>query len=161
MTAIGLLALRLTAAISLIAHGSHQLFGAFAGPGVGVGGLSATAARFAALGLDPGYPLAVVAGGLQLLAGGLIAIGLLTRWASLAVIVYLVFVAWKDQLRWGFFLNWTLDPMRGQGVEHSVVLGGALLCLVLAGAGDFSIDGRRAKVAAARASGRARLRTRH
>jgi putative oxidoreductase len=158
MNAAGLLVLRLVVAVVLVAHGSHQIFGMFAGPGVGPGGLAATAARFSTLGLEPGYPLAVMAGTIQLAAGGLIAIGLLTRWASIASALYLGIVIWKDQLRWGFFANWMIASGRGHGVEMSVMLVGALVCLALAGAGDWSIDGWRARVAAARASGRARLR---
>jgi putative oxidoreductase len=158
MTSAGLLVLRLVVAAVLVAHGSHQIFGLFAGPGLGPGGLATTAARFNTLGLEPGYPLAVIAGTTQLAAGSLIAIGLLTRWASLASIMYLGILMWKDQWRWGFFANWMLDPERGHGVEISIVLAGALACLALAGAGDWSIDGWRVRAAAARASGRARLR---
>ena len=158
MNAAGLLVLRLVVAVVLLAHGSHQVFGMFGGPGVGPGGLTTTAARFSTLGLEPGYPLAVMAGTIQLAAGGLMVIGLLTRWASIASALYLGIMIWKDQWRWGFFANWMIDPQRGHGVEISVMLVGALMCLALAGAGDWSIDGWRARVAAARASGRARLR---
>ena len=158
MNAAGLLVLRLIVAVVLIAHGSHQLFGAFASPAVGPGGLTTTAARFTTLGLEPGYPLAAMAGGIQLVSGGLIAIGLLARWAAIASMLYLGITIWKEQLRWGFFANWVINPERGHGVEISAVLVGALLCLTLAGAGDWSIDGRRTRAAAARASGRARLR---
>ncbi len=158
MNAAGLLVLRLVVAVVLLAHGSHQVFGMFGGPGVGPGGLTTTAARFSTLGLEPGYPLAVMAGTVQLAAGGLMVIGLLTRWASIASALYLGIMIWKDQWRWGFFANWMIDPQRGHGVEISVMLVGALMCLALAGAGDWSIDGWRARVAAARASGRARLR---
>ena len=158
MNAAGLLVLRLVVAVVLLAHGSHQVFGMFGGPGVGPGGLTTTAARFSSLGLEPGYPLAVMAGTVQLAAGGLIVIGLLTRWASIASALYLGIMIWKDQWRWGFFANWMIDPQRGHGVEISVMLVGALMCLALAGAGDWSIDGWRSRVAAARASGRARLR---
>jgi putative oxidoreductase len=160
MTPLGLLVLRLTVAVGLIAHGGHQLFGAFAGPGVGPGGLTATAARLGAAGIEPGFPMAVLAGVIQLSGGLLIAVGLLTRWASVAVLIYLGIVVWKDQMRWGFFLNWVMDPGRGHGLELSLLFAGSLLCLVLAGGGDYSLDGRRANAAAARASGRARLRTR-
>lgn len=158
MTAAGLLVLRLVVAVVLLAHGGHQIFGLFAGPAVGPGGLTTTAARFSTLGLEPGYPLAVISGTIQLAAGTLIAVGLLARWAAIASALYLGIVMWKDQWRWGFFANWMVDPGRGHGVEISVVLTGALVCLALAGAGDWSVDGRRARAAAARASGRARLR---
>src|SRR5262245_43849589 len=158
MAALGLVVLRLTLATVLIAHGLHQLTGLFGGPGVGPGGLTTTAAYFTSIGLVPGFVAAVLAGCIQVLGGVLIAIGLLTRWASLAVVGYLGVLVWKDQSRWGFFVNWVLDPGRGHGFEYSIVLVGGLLCLVLAGSGDFSIDGRRASRAASRASARARLR---
>jgi putative oxidoreductase len=158
MNAAGLLVLRLVVAVVLLAHGSHQVFGLFAGPAMGPGGLATTAARFNTLGLEPGYPLAVMAGTIQITAGALIAIGVLVRWASVASVLYLGIIMWKDQWRWGLFANWMMDPERGHGVEISAVLAGALVCLILAGGGEWSIDGRRAQAAAARASGRARLR---
>jgi putative oxidoreductase len=158
MNAAGLLVLRLVVAVALLAHGGHQMFGLFAGPAIGPGGLTTTAGRFSTLGLEPGYPLAVLSGTIQLAAGSLIAVGLLARWASIASVLYLGIVMWKDQWRWGFFANWMMDPERGHGVEISFVLAGALVCLALAGAGEWSIDGWRTRAAAARASGRARLR---
>ena len=158
MTAAGLLVLRLAVALVLLAHGAHQLFGLFAGPGLGPGGLAATAARFDAIGLQPGYPLAAIAATIQLVAGALVAMGVLTRWASIAAALYLGLLIWKDQWQWGFFVNWMIEAGRGHGVEQSLVLLGALVCLALAGAGDWSIDGWRARAAASRSSGRARLR---
>ena len=160
MAALGLAVLRLTLAAVLIAHGSHQLFGVLNGSGAGPGGLSATSAYFAGIGLTHPMPLAVLAGVIQLVGGILIAVGFLTRWAALALIAYLGFLLWKDYLRWGFFINWILDPTRGHGIEFSMVLIGALACLAFAGAGDVSMDGLASRRAAARASGRARLRTR-
>lgn len=160
MTAPGLLVLRLVLALVLVAHGAHALFGAFAGPGIGPGGLRETATHFNAIGLNPGPLMALLGGVIQLLAGVLIAAGLLTRWASLAMLGYLGMVVWKEHAPWGFFLNWVGDRTRGNGMEYSIVIAGALVCLLLAGAGDWSIDGRRSDRAAARASGRARLRSR-
>jgi putative oxidoreductase len=158
MTAAGLLILRLGVAVVLVAHGAHQLSGMFGGPGVGPGGLTVTAERFASIGLEPGFLLAVLAGTIQLTAGLLVAAGLLTRWAAIAALVYLGLMIWKAHLPWGFFANWLNVPGRGHGVELALVLTAALLCLMLSGAGDWSLDGRRARAAASRASGRARLR---
>lgn len=160
MPALGLLVLRLTLAVVLVAHGSNILFGAFAGSGIGHGGLTTTAAHYQALGLALPYPLAVLAGLIQLIGGVLIAVGLLTRWAGVAVATMLAVDAWKDNYRWGFFLNWLMDPGRGHGVEYAVLFGGGLLCLIVGGAGAWSLDGRRSNSAAARAASRARLRTR-
>jgi putative oxidoreductase len=158
MAGIGLAVLRLALAVVYAAHGAHILFGTWASPGIGAGGLPSTAERYAALGLHPEFLLAVLAGVIQLLGGILLACGLLTRWASVALIGYLGIGIWKEHYRWGFFLNWIGAPERGQGIEYSLVLIGALICLIIAGGGDWSLDGHRANSAAKRAAGRARLR---
>ena len=160
MIAIGLAILRLTLAVVLAIHGAHTLFGFWAGPGVGPGGLAPTASHFASIGLEPGMLMAALAGGIQLVGGVLLAVGFLTRWAAAAVLGYLAISGWKQHAPWGFFLNWVNDPTRGHGMEYAIVLMSALLLFVLAGGGDFSIDGRRSQSAAARAAGRARLRNR-
>lgn len=158
MNGLGLMALRLVLAAVFIAHGANKLFGLWAGPGIGVGGTQHTAQLFAALGLEPNFPLAVLVGSVELLGGVLLAIGWFTRVAAPALIIVMGVAIWKLHAQWGFFLNWMAVPERGQGIELHVVLIGALLCLTLAGAGEWSIDGTREKSAASRAAGRARLR---
>jgi putative oxidoreductase len=158
MAGLGLLVLRLALAAVFVAHGSNELFGAWAGPGVGKGGLANTAALYASLGVHPEFVLAVLASVTQLVGGLLVGVGYFTRWASAAIIIYLAIGIWKAHWPWGFFLNWTGAPGRGQGIEFSVVLTSALVCLILTGAGRWSIDGQRASSRATRAAGRARLR---
>jgi putative oxidoreductase len=154
----GLLVLRLTLASIFAAHGMHKLFGLWSGPGVGPGGLRATADHLASVGLPAAGTLAILAGVVQLAGGALVGVGLLTRWAASALLGYIVIGIWKEHLRWGFFLNWDGAPGRGNGLEYSIVLVGALVCLILAGSGRWSFDGRRAAHAESRAMGRARLR---
>lgn len=139
-------------------HGAHAMFGIAAGPAVGPGGLSATGAAFSTAGIEPGFLMGLMAAIIQLAGGLLVGAGYLTRYAAAAVLGYVMLAAWKMHMMWGFFLNWGGDPTRGHGVEYSVALGGALLCLVLAGGGDLSIDGMRMTRANERAAGRARLR---
>lgn len=160
MVAAGLLVLRLTLAFVLVSHGGHILFGLGAGGGLGQGGLDQAAARFTTAGLTPGFAIAVIAGLVQFAGGLLVAAGWLTRWASAAAAGVLAILMWKMHAPWGFYINWIGDPTRGHGTEYSIVLIGALACLLLAGAGDWSIDGRRESTAASRAAGRARLRGR-
>jgi putative oxidoreductase len=160
MLALGLAILRLTLSIVFVIHGANKLFGFWGGPGVGPGGLASTASHFASLGLEPGVVMAVLAGVIQFVGGILLGFGFLTRWASAAILGYLLIGVWKEHAKWGFFLNWVNDPTRGQGMEYSVVLIAAVLLLVLAGGGDLSIDGWRAQGRASRAAGRARLRSR-
>jgi uncharacterized membrane protein YphA (DoxX/SURF4 family) len=156
----GLLVLRLALATVLVAHGSHELFGLFGGPGAGPGGLTQTAAHFASIGLSPGIFFAVLIGLVRLAGGALIGVGYFARWAALAVAILEGLETWKDFARWGLFLNWTLDPTRGHGMEYAIVTIAALVCVTLAGSGEWSIDGVRARSAASRAAGRARLRDR-
>jgi putative oxidoreductase len=155
---LGLAVLRLALAVVFVAHGANKLFGVWAGPGIGPGGLDTTATSLAALGLHPEFPLAVLAGLAQLGGGLLLGLGLFTRVAAAGMIGYLIAGAWWEQAKWGLFLNWIGTPGRGHGLEYSLVLAGALGCLVLTGSGDWSIDGLRANSAASRAAGRARLR---
>jgi putative oxidoreductase len=160
MIASALLVIRLTLAIVLVAHGAHDLFGAFAGPGIGPGGLTNATTYMASLGLAPAFPLAVMDGVLHLAGGALLAAGWFTRSTAIVLASYLGVLVLRDSARWGFFLNWTLDRTRGHGMEMAILLIGGLAALALAGAGDWSLDGFRASTAAARASGRARLRSR-
>ena len=160
MTDIGLAVLRLAIAWVFVAHGMHKLFSFWSGGGVGPGGLTATAEHLTALGFPSPAILAIVAGVTQLAGGALVGVGLLTRFAASALLGYVLLGVVTEHLRWGFFLNWVNDPTRGHGMEYAIVLMSALLLFVLAGGGDFSIDGRRSHSAAARAAGRARLRNR-
>jgi len=152
--------IRLAVGAVLVAHGAHTLFGLWPGPGIGPGGLADTAARYAQWHLQPAYALAIVAGLTQLVGGFLIAVGWFMRWAASAALIYIVIGIWVEHRKWGIFLNWLMAPGRGHGLEYSILFAGALICLILAGAGDASIDGRRSQHRASRAAGRERLRRR-
>ena len=155
---LGLVALRLALAAVFVAHGANKLFGLWAGPGIGVGGLDLTAQFFSAVSLTPAFPLAVLVGILETLGGVLLAVGWFTRIVAPALTIVMGVAIWKVHAANGFFLNWTGAADRGQGYEYSVMLVGALVCLTLTGAGDWSIDGRREATRASREAGRARLR---
>jgi putative oxidoreductase len=158
MAGLGLLVLRLVLAVVFVAHGANILFGAWGGPGVGPGGLQATAEQYKAFGLHQEFSLAILAGVIQFVGGLLIGAGWLTRAAAIAVLIYVGAGVWVAHLQWGFFLNWIRNPQQGLGIEYSVTLAGALLCLACIGGGDWSIDGQRYNSRASRAAGRARLR---
>lgn len=158
MAGLGLFVLRVVLAVVFVAHGTNILFGAWGGPGVGPGGLQATADQYKAFGLHQEFLLAILAGVIQLVGGFLLAPGWLTRASSIALLIYVGVGIWVEHLRWGFFLNWIRNPQQGLGIEYSVVLAGALICLACIGGGDWSVDGRRLNTRASRAAGRARLR---
>jgi putative oxidoreductase len=154
----GLAVMRVTIACVFVAHGLHKLFGFWSGSGAGPGGPAATAAYLEYLGFPSPSVFAIAAGVLQLAAGALTGVGLLTRVAASALLGYVLIGLVTEHLRWGFFLNWTGVQGRGTGIEYPLVLVGALACLVAAGAGRWSLDGQREHRAETRAMGRARLR---
>lgn len=137
--------LRLAVGTIFVAHGAQKLLGIWGGPG-----LSGTAAFMGQLGLGPGLPLAVLVGLVELGGGLMLILGALTLFAALALAIEMGVAIWKVHLAAGFFLP--------AGYEYNILLLGALICLMLAGPGVFSIDGRRARSAEAEAYGRARLR---
>ena len=153
MRSFGPAALRLCVGAVFFAHGAQKLFGLWGGPG-----LQGTADLVASLGFPFPMPLAALlgvtefAGGLLLIAGGA------TMWVALALLVDMGVAVWKVHYPNGFFLNWTINPGQGHGVEYNLVLIGALLCLMLAGPGALSVDEWRSQTAEARARGRARIR---
>jgi len=159
MLPAGLLLLRVVVGVVLAVHGAHDLFGVFESPAIGHGGLSTRSAEMASFGLFPPMLFAVVVTVVQLGGGLLLIVGAFARWAALAVAISEGLLLWRDAARWGFFLNWTSDPVRGQGMEFLLVIVAALVCLFLTGPGAWSVDGFRRREAATRASARARLRT--
>jgi putative oxidoreductase len=153
MQPYGPLVLRLAVGAVFVAHGAQKLFGVWGG-----GGPSGTAALFSQLGLQPAMPLALLVGIVEFFGGLLLVAGALTMFAALALAINMGVALWKVHLPSGFFLNWALTPGQGHGYEFNLTLIGALLALVLTGAGAFSIDHWRARSAEAEAAGRARLR---
>jgi putative oxidoreductase len=158
MAPAGLLLLRVALAVLLIVHAAHWLFGSFGGAALGPGGLEAMALYFDGTGLGSAFLFVLIAGSVQLAGGVLLVAGLFTRVASGALLLIEVIKLSFDSARWGFFLNWALDPTRGHGIEFSFIVMAVLGCLALGGAGEWSLDGVRDRTRAARVAGRARIR---
>jgi putative oxidoreductase len=153
MEAFGPVVLRVTVGAMFVAHGLQKLFGVWDG-----GGLSGTAAHFASLGLTPAFPLAVAVGVTESAGGAMLLAGVFTRSAAVALTMVMLVAIYTVHWPHGFFLNWGLTPGQGHGFEFSLIVVGALLCLILTGPGALSIDHARARSAEADAAGRARLR---
>jgi putative oxidoreductase len=153
MRLFGLTALRWCVAAVFVAHGAQKLFGVWGGPG-----LSGTSSMLAGLRLPYPYPAAVVLALTEFAGGILLILGSLTPWVSLALAVDQSLALWKVHSAHGFFLNWSGAARQGHGMEFSLVLLGALVCLLLSGPGALSLDEWRSQSAEARARGRARAR---
>jgi putative oxidoreductase len=149
MRPYGLTVLRLCLAAVFLAHGAQKLLGLWGGPG-----LDGTAKMVGSLGLPYAYPLAVLLAVTECAGGILLILGWLTPWVAFALAIDMGVAIWKVHYPHGFFLS----ASGGGGIEYVLVLLGALVCLMLSGAGALSIDGWHSQTAEARARGRARAR---
>lgn len=125
---IGLLLLRVTAGLTLAAHGSQKLFGWFGGAGPDRAGTF-----LETLGFYPGRRHAVLAGLVETGGGLLLAAGLLTPLAATAVISVMVVAAVSVHVKGGFFST-------SGGFEYNLVLGVAGLAIAFTGPGAISLD---------------------
>jgi putative oxidoreductase len=124
------LLLRLAAGLIVVPHGMQKLFGMFGGPG-----LTNAGAFFDKIGYSPGYFVAVLTGSVEFFGGLLVAIGLLTRPAALALAIHFVFVTHFHLAR-GFF-----NP----GIEFPLLWLTVFVFFAIRGGGPFSVDSRMAK----------------
>lgn len=97
------------------------------------GGIAGTAGWFDSIGMRPGKLHANVASTTEMLAGVLLAIGLLTPFAAAGVIGVMAVAGWVVHRRNGFFIV-------REGWEYTFVVG--LVALVIAGLGPgrWSVD---------------------
>lgn len=121
-------ALRLPAGVIFVAHGAQKLFGAFGGYG-----LEGTGQYMASLGLEPGYLMALLAGGSEFLGGLALLLGLLVRPAALMLAVTMVIAIVTAHLANGLFLS-------NGGYEFALALLAISIALLVQGAGHLSLD---------------------
>lgn len=122
------LALRLPAGIILAAHGAQKLFGWFGGYG-----LEGTGQFMASQGLEPGFLMALLAGGAEFFGGIALIIGLLVRPAAV-VLAFTMFIAGAVvHGSSGLFLS-------NGGFEFALALFSMTAALVLLGGGKLSLD---------------------
>jgi putative oxidoreductase len=114
-------------------HGAQKLFGLFGG-----NGLIDTGHGFAQMGFQPGILWAGVAGSAEFFGGLCLALGFITQWATLPLIVVMLVAIFKVHWSNGFF-------MQQGGFEYPFVILGGLLSLFLLGGGKGSLDERCAK----------------
>ena len=150
----GLTVLRVMVGVVFVAHGFQTLTPLWGGQAV------PTAAILASAGYAPDSGIVLAAGLVQSVGGLLLAVGGYTSIAALALGLERLASVWLLHLPQGFFLNWTLVPDVGHGTEYHAVMIAALVCLVVEGGGELSVDAVRSRRAEAEARGRARLRSR-
>jgi putative oxidoreductase len=124
----GIFILRFVAGLTLAAHGSQKLFGAFGGSGP-----AGTRKFFAALGFRTPLAMTVIAGVSELGGGLLFAFGLITPLAALALTVVMLNAIGTVHFKKGFFNS-------GGGYEYNVLIIATALAVIATGPGRFSLD---------------------
>jgi putative oxidoreductase len=125
---LGLLVLRLVVGLLFVGHGAQKLFGVFGGHG-----LRGTAGFFEAIGLKPGHIHASAAALLEFGGGLLLALGLLTPFASAALIAVMTAAVITVHGSKGLWNT-------GGGYEFNLTLAAAAFTLAAASAGAWSLD---------------------
>ncbi|MDV5169764.1 DoxX family protein [Photobacterium rosenbergii] len=122
------LALRVPAGIIFIAHGAQKLFGWFGGYG-----LEGTGKWMASIGLEPGFLMALMAGGAEFFGGLFILLGLLTRPTALVLAVTMLVAIVTVHLDNGLFMS-------NGGYEFGLALLAMSVSLLVSGAGRLGVD---------------------
>lgn len=122
------LILRVPVGLTLAAHGAQKLFGWFGGFG-----LEGTGQWLASLGLEPGYLMALMAGGAEFFGGLALALGLLTRPAALVTAFAMLVAIFAVHIGNGLFMS-------NNGYEFAMTIFVVTLALAIQGAGRFSLD---------------------
>ncbi len=112
----------------LAAHGAQKLFGWFGGYG-----LEGTGQWLASIGLEPGYLMALLAGGAEFFGGLALVLGLLTRPAAVVAAFTMLVAIFAVHIGNGLF-------MANNGYEYALTLFAATVALAIQGAGRFSVD---------------------
>ena len=120
-------ALRIALGAILIPHGCQKLFGWFGGAG-----LARFATIFEGIGYKPGLFWVIVVGLTEALGGLLLALGLFTRPAALAILIFMLNAIYVTSAK-GFF--WTAG-----GSEYSILIGFVALYFLIRGSGPCSLD---------------------
>lgn len=127
---LGMPLIRVTAGLMLMPHGAQKLFGWFDGRG-----LAGTAEGFAGMGLTPALPLAAITGGIEFFGGFLLAVGLLTRPAAVAIGIVMLVAVFHVHWPHGFFIG-------DGGYEFALLWGFVAAGFAMAGGGRYSVDAR-------------------
>jgi putative oxidoreductase len=120
--------LRVPVGLILAAHGAQKLFGWFGG-----NGLAGTAQWLSSMGIEPGYLMALLAGGAEFFGGFALVIGLLTRPAALVAAFTMLVAIFSVHIGNGLFAA-------DGGYEYALILFVTLIALAVQGGGYLSVD---------------------
>jgi putative oxidoreductase len=124
----GILILRLALGITMAAHGSQKLFGAFGGPG-----LNGTKGWLGSMNFRAPALAALAVAGAEFGGGVLVAAGLFTPFAAFAIAAAMVVAVTLVHFKNGFFNS-------NGGFELNFVIWGAAVAVAATGGARYSLD---------------------
>ena len=127
------LTLRSILAIVLFAHGAQSMLGWYGGTGFRASMLYLTQVE----NLPVAIAFSVIF--LQFFGPILLAVGLFTRFVSIAIAGLFIGMIVTVHLDHGFFMNW-FGTSKGEGYEYHILVIGFCVALVIQGAGASSLD---------------------
>jgi putative oxidoreductase len=125
--------LRLAVGLALVPHGLRMTFGLFPGTGQPVRNLAMLARQLDDSGYRPGKLWAPLISATELIAGPLLAIGLLTRLAAVPIVIFLAVACVERWRVGGYFWN-------TQGLEYTLMWALGALYFLAHGGGAYSLD---------------------
>jgi len=125
--------LRAGVGLALVPHGLRNTFGMFANTGVRSHNLAELAKQLDADGYRPGKFWAPAISITQLVGGPLLTLGLFTRPAALAILIFLIVSNYERWRVGGYFWNKT-------GLEYTLMWTLGALYFLINGAGPISLD---------------------
>lgn len=125
---------RMALGITLFPHGAQKLLGWFGGYGfTGTMGFLTGQAHLP-------WIIAVLVILIESVGALLLITGFATRVAAFAVIVNFLGVVFTSHLNNGFFMNWFMQPNKGEGLEYFILLFGLAVASLITGGGKWSVD---------------------
>ena len=125
--------LRVIVGLALVPHGLRMTFGFFAKTGQPASNLKLLAAQLDRDGYRPGRLWAPLIAATELVAGPLLALGLLTRIAAVPGVIFLVVTCRERWVKGGWFWN-------TQGLEYTLMWTIAAAYFLVKGGGVYSLD---------------------
>jgi putative oxidoreductase len=126
--------IRITLGIIIFAHGAQKLLGIWGGHG-SEWTVEAWSQWWS---IPPFLTYSVIF--VESFGALLLIFGVLTRiWALLIGLIMLVAI-WLVHLKWGFYMNWYMEPQTGEGFEYHILIMAIITVLLIKGGGKWSLD---------------------
>ena len=127
---------RLAVFLTIFPHGAQKLLGWFGGAGF--------SASMDFLSNGAGLPsfIAFLVIIFESIAPLFLLLGLFTRISAAAVLINFLGVVFTVTIHSGYFMNWSSEAGKGEGLEYFILLFALLIILLIRGGGKASLDGQ-------------------